>query len=145
MDGKVKYLYYTTEGGVVSPGAVVLELVPSDGRLVVEAKLSANEVVYVKKGQTAKIRLTSSGPAGYGVSEGVVEYISADSIVNDDGHSFYIIKITLKSDRIHYANVSYKFFPGETVMCHILTGKRNLASYFISPFSNFWHKSLTER
>ena len=145
MDGKIKYLYYSTVGGVVSPGAVVLELVPSDGRLVVEAKLSANEVVYVKKGQTAKVRLMSSGPAGYGVSEGVVEYISADSIVNDDGYSFYIIKIRLNSDSIRYADVSYKFFSGETVMCHILTGKRNLASYFVSPFSNFWDKSLTER
>ena len=145
MAGKIKYLYYATEGGVISPGAVVLDLVPSDGKLIVEAKLPANEIVYVKKGQTAKVRLMSSGPAGFGVAEGVVEYISADSIVNEQGSSFYIIKVNVQTDNIRYGDVAYKFFPGETVICHILTGKRNLASYFMSPFSNFRERSLTER
>jgi len=145
MEGKVKYLYYTTEGGVVAPGAVVLDLVPSDGNLIIEARLSANEAVYVKMGQIARVRLVSSGPAGFGFTEGVVSYISADSIYDDGGNSYYIIKIELKSDKIMYNDISYHLFSGENVICNILTGKRSLLSYFLSPFSNFNQNALTER
>ena len=145
MEGKVKYLYYTTEGGVVAPGAVVLDLVPSDGNLIIEARLSANEAVYVKMGQKARVRLVSAGPAGFGFTEGIVNYISADSIYDEVGNSYYIIKIKLKSDKIMYNDISYHLFSGENVICNILTGKRSLLSYFLSPFSNFNQNALTER
>ena len=144
-DGRVKYLYYSTVGGVISPGAVVLEVVPNAGNLIIESKLPVNEKAYVKLGQAAKIRLSAPGPAGFGQLDGRVDYISADSIADQNGAKFFVIRITVDGDSISHKGVSYELGAGEGVECRILIGKRRIIDYFVEPFWRGASMALRER
>jgi len=145
VDGRVKYLYYSTVGGVISPGAVVLEVVPDTGNLIIESKLPINEKAYVKVGQAAKIRLSAPGPAGFGQLDGRVDYISADSIADQNGAKFFVIRITVNGDSISHKGVSYELGAGEIVECRILIGKRRIIDYFVEPFWRGASVTLRER
>tara|TARA_A100001037_G_scaffold292131_1_gene307027 strand:+ start:109 stop:1365 length:1257 start_codon:yes stop_codon:yes gene_type:complete len=145
VDGRVKYLYYSTVGGVISPGAVVLEVVPDTGNLIIESKLPINEKAYVKVGQAAKIRLSAPGPAGFGQLDGRVDYISADSIADQNGAKFFVIRITVNGDSISHKGVSYELGAGESVECRILIGKRRIIDYFVEPFWRGASVTLRER
>ena len=145
VDGRVKYLYYSTVGGVISPGAVVLEVVPNSGNLIIESKLPVNEKAYVKVGQEAKIRLSAPGPAGLGRLDGRVDYISADSIADQNGVKFFIIRITVNGDKISHKGVAYELGAGESVECRILIGKRRIIDYFVEPFWRGASITLRER
>jgi adhesin transport system membrane fusion protein len=145
VDGRVKYLYYSTIGGVISPGAVVLEVLPDAGRLIIESKLPVHEKAYVKVGQAAKVRLTAPGPAGFGRLDGKVDYISADSIEAPSGSKYFVIRITVDGDSISYKGTSYKLGAGESVECRILIGERRIIDYFIEPFGRSASMALREK
>ena len=145
VEGRVKYLYYTTVGGVVSPGAVVVEIVPDAGKLIIEGRLPVNEKAYVKVGQSAKVRLTAPGPAGFGQIDGRVEYISADSISDQNGLTYFLTRITVAGDNVSYNGKSYRLGAGESVECRILTGQRRIIDYFIEPFWKGANEALRER
>ncbi|PPR09047.1 MAG: Type I secretion system membrane fusion protein PrsE [Alphaproteobacteria bacterium MarineAlpha11_Bin1] len=134
VSGRVKYLYYSTIGGVVAPGAVVVEVVPEAGKLIIEARLPVNERAYVKLGQQAKVRLTSPGPAGFGQLNGFVDYISADSISDQNGVPYFLVRISVDGKNISYNGKNYELASGESVECRILIGERRIINYFIEPF-----------
>ncbi|MAI50214.1 MAG: hypothetical protein CMM16_06645 [Rhodospirillaceae bacterium] len=144
-EGRVKYLYYTTVGGVISPGAVVVEIVPDAGKLIVEGRLPVNEKAYVKVGQSVKVRLTAPGPAGFGQLDGRIEYISADSISDQNGLTYFLTRITVEGDTIAYKEKSYQLGAGESVECRILIGERRIIDYFIEPFWRGAGVALRER
>jgi len=145
VGGRVKYLYYTTVGGVVSPGAVVVEIVPRAGQLMIEGRLPVNEKAYVEVGQSVKVRLTAPGPAGFGQLDGRLDYISADSISDQNGLTYFLTRITVDGDSVSYNGKSYQLGAGESVECRILTGQRRIIDYFIEPFWKGANKALRER
>ena len=145
VEGRIKYLYYTTVGGVVSPGAIVVEIVPNSGKLIVEGKLPVNEKAYVKVGQSVKVRLTAPGPAGFGQLDGRVEYISADSISDQNGLTYFLTRITVEGNNVSYNGKSYQLGAGESVECRILIGERRIIDYFIEPFWRGAGVALRER
>jgi membrane fusion protein, adhesin transport system len=144
-DGKIKYLYFSTIGGVVSPGDVILEIVPNEDRLIIEGQLPSSEVAYLRLGQEVKIRLAAAGPAGMGYIDGKVNYISADTIAQPGQNPYYLIKIEISKNKIKYNNEEYKLFPGEAVNCSILTGERRVIDYFIDSFFQLKNNALLER
>ena len=141
----MKYLYYTTVGGVVSPGAVVVEIVPRAGQLMIEGRLPVNEKAYVEVGQSVKVRLTAPGPAGFGQLDGRLDYISADSISDQNGLTYFLTRITVDGDSVSYNGKSYQLGAGESVECRILTGQRRIIDYFIEPFWKGANEALRER
>ncbi|MAL61954.1 MAG: hypothetical protein CL563_03000 [Alphaproteobacteria bacterium] len=145
VKGRVKYLYYTTIGGVIAPGALVLEILPDAGALIVEAKLPVNEKAYVSVGQNAKIRLSAPGPAGLGSLDGRVSYISADSIADANGTTYFLIRITVSENTVSYNGRSYDLGAGESVECRILIGERRIIDYFVEPFWKGADRALRER
>ena len=145
VEGRIKYLYYTTVGGVVSPGAIVVEIVPNSGKLIVEGKLPVNEKAYVKVGQSVKVRLTAPGPAGFGQLDGRVEYISADSISDQNGLTYFLTRITVEGNNVSYNGKTYPLGAGESVECRILIGERRIIDYFIEPFWRGAGAALRER
>jgi adhesin transport system membrane fusion protein len=145
VNGRVKYLYYSTIGGVISPGAVVLEVVPEAGKLIVEAKLPVNEKAYVRLGQRAKVRLTAPGPAGFGQLDGRVDYISADSILDKTGATYFLVRVSVEGKNVSYNGKTYELASGESVECRILIGERRIIDYFIEPFWKGADMALRER
>ncbi|MCG8511397.1 MAG: HlyD family type I secretion periplasmic adaptor subunit, partial [Rhodospirillales bacterium] len=89
VEGVVKTLHVVTRGGVVKPGGDVVEIVPGEDRLVVEAKLSIQDIGYVKEGQIARIKLASPDAIRFGALDGTVTLVSPDTIVTRQGVGFY--------------------------------------------------------
>jgi adhesin transport system membrane fusion protein len=145
VDGKVKVLYHTTTGGIIKPGETILDLVPNDDRLLVEAKLAVEEVVYISLGQKAIVQLAARGNAGSAKILGKVIYISADSITKSGDAPFYLINIKLEKDYFEENGNVYKLLPGIQVFCSILTGSRSIMGYIFDPFFNIFDVALRER
>ena len=145
VKGIVKTLYHSTVAGVVKPGDVVVELVPEDDYLVVEAQFPIHEIVYIKTGQLAKIRLHNPDAFSFGQIQGKVKSISPDSITKEDGIPIYKVMVELDQDFFTHKEKKYNLIPGIQVSCGILTGKRRVFEYLLDPFLSSLDYAFHER
>lgn len=145
VDGTIKSLFVTTLGGVVPPGGALLDIVPSDDRLIIEAKLSTEDIGYVHTGQQAKIRLTSSDASRFGHIDGEVVNISPDTITTKEGTSYYKIKISVAQSYFKHNAERYDLYSGMLVQCNIITGQRTVMDYLVEPFLSKLNTPLSER
>ena len=145
VDGIVKTLAFNTLGAVIPPGRTVMEIVPVNDRLVVEARLPPREIGFVRPGQRAKIRLASHLAGRFEAVTGRIEQVSPDSIVVEDGSSFYKVRIALNQDSFRHGDIRFALTPGVQVNCAIVTGERSVLSYLLDPFRKSLGLALTER
>ncbi|HJO71834.1 MAG TPA: HlyD family type I secretion periplasmic adaptor subunit [Rhodospirillales bacterium] len=145
VDGVVKTLYVYTVGGVVQPGATVVDVVPGTDRLVIEAKLSPQDIGYVHAGQTATVRLASSDAARFGNLDGEVVQVSPDTLETAEGIPYYKVRITTAHDYFEIKDERYRLVPGVQVMCNILTGQRSVLQYLSDPFLGSFQQAFSER
>lgn len=145
VDGIVKTLNVTTEGGVIKPGSTVLELVPSDDKLVVEARLAIRDIGFVQVGNETQLQLASSDAQLFNKLIGQVTHISPDTLVNEKGVAFY--KIRIETDQAYFDNGSqrFKLYPGMNIQSNILTGQRTVMEYILSPILGSADSALQER
>lgn len=145
--GEVKVIYFKTKGGVVPPGGVVMEVVPSGEKLVVEVKLPVADIGYVEIGQTANLRLASRDAMRFGSIKGKVAYVSPDSSSGNTPQEgpYYRVRIETNVDRFESGGQSYRLIPGVQVVASIITGDRSLFSYFMSPFLSASVTAFRER
>jgi adhesin transport system membrane fusion protein len=140
--GTVKRLLVSTVGGVVQPGKEVVEIVPLDDALILEAKITPKDIAFLRPGQDAVVKFTAYDFAIYGGLDAVVEQISADSVTDDKGNAFYIVRVrTLKSS----LGENLPIIPGMVAEVDILTGKKTVLSYLIKPVIRAKANALTER
>ncbi len=145
VDGVVKALYVFTRGGVVRPGAPVVDVVPVEDRLIVEAKLPTQDIGYVQAGQTALIKLASADAMRFGALEGTVSQVSPDTIVSEDGVPFYKVRIETERDYFERGSMRYNLFPGMQVTTSIQTGHRTILEYILAPFLYSMDSAMRER
>lgn len=134
VSGIVKRLYAVTEGGVIRAGDTVMDIVPEDDRLIVEAKLPPQDVGYVRVGLPAFVQLETADAARLGKIGGVVKHVSPDSLVTSEGQSFYIVHIEV--ERAYFGDDGNRvmLFPGMIVSAGIVLGERSVLEYMVSPF-----------
>ncbi len=143
VDGIVQRLTINTLGGVAQPGQEVVEVVPTDDTLLVEARIAPQDIAFLRPGQPATIKLTAYDFAIYGGLEAEVVHISPDTITDDEGNTFYLVRVrTLEGDGDHQA---LDVMPGMTAQVDILTGKRTVMQYLLKPVLRAWQDSLGER
>ena len=145
VDGVVKTLYVYTVGGVVQPGATVVDVVPGADRLVIEAKLSTQDIGYVHPGQAVTVRLAASGAARFGNLDGEVVQVSPDTIETNEGIPYYKVRIAIPRDYFEAKGERYRLVPGVQVMCSILTGQRSVLQYLTDPFLGSFQQAFRER
>ena len=145
VDGLIKYLYHSTIGGIVKPGGTVVDIVPEGDKLLIEAQLPVQEVIYVASGQIAKVRPLTPDAANFGQLEGRVVHVSPDSIREGDKIPFYLITIELESENFESKGKMYPLLPGIQVTCSIRTGDRSVLEYLIGPFMTIPNTALHER
>jgi len=145
MDGIVKTLYVVTVGGVVKPGGTILDLVPLNDKLVIEARLPIQDVGYISPDQPAKIRLASSDASRFNPIEGKVISISPDTLISDNGGAYYKVRIETDENRFQAGEFSYQLYPGMIIDASIHTGERTVADYILSPFISRMNMALGER
>ena len=145
VDGVVKQLHVFTVGGVVKAGEPVIDLVPSDDRLIIEAALPTHDIGYVRVGQPATIKLNSPDLARFGNIAGTVAQISPDTLLTDDGMPYYKVRVETGQDHFEKGGLRYELFPGMQVIASIQTGQRRVFEYILDPFLGSMDEALRER
>ncbi len=142
VHGTVQRLYTNTVGGVVQPGHEVVEIIPLDDALLIEAKVAPKDIAFLHPGQKAIVKFTAYDFAIYGGLTGTLEHISADTMKDDKENVFYLVRV--KTDRSGF-DASLPIIPGMTTQVDILTGKKTVLSYLLKPVLRAKQNALTER
>ncbi len=145
VDGVVKTLHVTTLGGVLGPGQTVADIVPSEDRLIIEARLSITDIGHVQEGQSAAVRLMGREASVYGKIDGTVIHVAPDTTVTPEGRVFYLVRVETAQDHFSNGDAIYRLFPGMAMMVHIHTGKRTVLQYMTEPFTARFTGALQER
>jgi HlyD family type I secretion membrane fusion protein len=143
--GYVKGLKVNTMGGVIQPGQPIMEIVPVDGKLIVESRITTRDVGHLQIGQRAKIKIDTYDFARYGAVRGTLISISATTFQDDNGRPYY--KGIIKLDRV-YAGHNPKanpITPGMTVQAEIVTGSKSVLAYLLKPITTTLQSGLRER
>jgi len=141
--GRVQRLLANTVGGVLSPGKDIVEIVPLDDALVLEAKVQPRDIAFIHPGQKATVKFTAYDFSIYGGLDAVVENISPDTVTDERGtNTFYIVRV-----RTHQTNFSDKMpiIPGMTAEVDVLTGKKTVLAYLLKPVLKAHAYALRER
>ena len=142
VNGKISRLYVNTVGGVIQPGQEVIEVVPSDDALVLETKIQPKDIAFVTHLQKATVKLTAYDYTIYGTLDALVESISADSIIDDEGNAFYIVKVRTLESKL---GEGLPIIPGMVAQVDIITGKKSVLSYLLKPVLKAKSYAFTER
>ncbi len=143
--GTIKQINLNTIGGVVRPGESILEIVPLDDTLLVEARIRPADIAFLHPGQKAMIKITAYDFSLFGGLEGTVEAISADTIEEDNGESFFKVKLRTQKNAISYRGEDLPIIPGMTASVDILTGKKSVLAYLLKPILRAKQNALRER
>ncbi|MBT3135870.1 HlyD family type I secretion periplasmic adaptor subunit [Alteromonas sp. ALT199] len=142
INGTVQRLLINTVGGVITPGSAVVELVPQDDQLIVEAKVSPKDIAFIREGQPAILKFSAYDFTIYGGMSAEVQHISADAITNEKDETYYLVRLETKRS---IADESLDILPGMIVQVDILTGKKTVLNYILSPLFNVTASALRER
>ena len=140
--GTVKRLLVNTVGGVVQPGKELVEIVPLDDALLLEARVAPRDIAFLRPSQKAIVKFNAYDFAIYGGLEGVLEHISADTVADERGNPFYIVRVrTIKPD----FGEKRPIVVGMIAEVDILTGNKSVLSYLVKPVLRAKEYALTER
>ena len=146
LSGIVNKIHVKTLGGVLQPGAPIMEIVPIEDSLLVEAKISPSDIAFVKLEQEATVRLTAYDYSIYGGLEGEVARISADTFLNEeDGQSYYQILIQTGERSLKTTTERFEILPGMVAQVDIKTGKKSVLDYLSKPLMRAKMNAFTER
>ncbi len=143
--GIVKKIYVNTRGGVVAPGERLIEVVPLEDTLLIEANIRPTDIAFIRPGQQATVKITAYDFSIYGGLEGRVEHISADTITNDKGESFYLIRVRTDRNYLGSEEKPLAIIPGMTAEVDILTGRKTVLDYLLKPVLKARYNALRER
>ncbi len=143
--GTVNKLHLTTLGAVVQPGAALIEIVPADDSLLIEANLNPRDVAFVRPGANASVKISAYDYLVYGSLEGQLERISADTLETRDGFEFF--RVIVRTDRSFLGNEEnpYPITPGMIATVDIQTGSKTVLSYLAKPLLRARSEALRER
>lgn len=151
MDGIVKNVHLTTIGGVLRPGDEVLQIVPTGQELIVEAKVSPSDIAYVRKGQSASVKFDAYDSGIYGSGEGLVTYISPDTLIEQGPAAgadrvYYRVHVRVDTSKmVHHPNERIEIQPGMTATIEIKTGENTVLRYLLKPIIKTMSSALGER
>ncbi len=143
--GVVQQMLVSTIGGVIQPGSDIVEIVPLDDTLLVEAKVRPQDIAFLHPGQEAMVKFSAYDFTVYGGLKAELEHISADSITDEDGNSFFLIH--LRTDKSHLGSDEKPLLiiPGMMASVDIITGHKSVLSYLLKPIIRAKAEALRER
>ena len=140
--GRIQRLLANTVGGVVQPGKDIVEIVPLDDSLVLDARVQPRDIAFIHPGQKANVKFTAYDFSIYGGLDADVENISPDTVIDEKGNAYYVVRV-----RTHLASFNEKLpiIPGMTAEVDILTGQKTVLSYLLKPVLKVKSYALRER
>lgn len=142
LKGVVKRLLANTVGGVVQPGKDVVELVPSEDALLLETKVLPKDIAFIRPKQSALVKFTAYDYSIYGGLDARVESIGADSITDDKGNTYFLVKVRTLRPRL---GAGLPIIPGMMAEVDIVTGKKSILTYLLKPVLRAKQVALSER
>ncbi len=147
-DGKIKNINVTTIGGVVKPGEVIMQILPTSSDLVIDAKVSPADIAYVKEGQDATVKLDAYDYSIFGAMNGTVNYISPDTLMEQTPKGeepYYRVLIVIKGAEFKGRGNEIVIKPGMTASVDIKAMERTVLSYLTKPLTKTLSEGLGER
>ncbi len=146
VNGTVKSVKVTTIGGVVQPGSELLEIVPLEDNLLVEAKVKPRDIAFLRPGQEALVKITAYDFSIYGGFPAKLENIGADSITDEKkGDSYYLVQVRTTSNVPARSDKPLAIIPGMTATVHIQTGEKTFLHYLLKPIIKTKEMAFRER
>ncbi|WP_114765493.1 HlyD family type I secretion periplasmic adaptor subunit [Vibrio rhodolitus] len=143
VTGTVKTLNINTVGGVIQPGMDIVEIVPSEDTLLVEAKIAPQDIAFLRPELPAIVKFSAYDFTKYGGLEGTLEHISADTTTDEEGNSFYLVRVRTNETSLN-KDASLPIIPGMTASVDIITGKRTVMDYLLKPILSAKTNALKE-
>ncbi|WP_122518554.1 HlyD family type I secretion periplasmic adaptor subunit [Pseudomonas viridiflava] len=143
--GIVKTLKVNTIGGVVQPGSDLLEIVPLEDNLLIEAKVRPQDVAFLHPGQKAMVKFSAYDYTLYGGLPARLELIGADTITDDKDNSFYLIQVRTDSNHLGSDSRPLLIIPGMIATVDIITGEKSVLDYLLKPVLKARAEALRER
>ena len=140
--GTIKRLLVNTIGGVVQPGDDMVEIVPLDDALLLETKISPRDIAFLRPDQPATVKFTAYDFAVYGGLDAVVDQIGADTVTDDRGNSFYLVRVRTLENSL---GENLPIIPGMVAQVDIVTGEKTVLSYLMKPVLRAKSNALRER
>lgn len=145
VSGHVMDLQFHTVGAVVAPGARILEVVPNDDRLIIEAKLNPNDIELIKPGTKTKVQLTAYKEKKVPKLDGEVISISADIMTDQmTAERYFQVRVLLNEETTHKLNRNVTLYPGMPAQLFFIAGERTFANYMLSPITDTVYKAFRE-
>ncbi|WP_373070624.1 HlyD family type I secretion periplasmic adaptor subunit [Sulfurimonas sp.] len=145
VDGIVQKLYVNTLGGVIKPGADLVEIVPTNEKLYLEVKIKPSDIAFIHPGAEAKVKISAYDYAIHGGLIGKVVNISPDTITDKEDNTFYLIYIETEKNYLGTKENPMKIIPGMTVNVDIVTGKKTVMQYILKPILKSKQYVFSER
>ncbi|HEX7342934.1 MAG TPA: HlyD family efflux transporter periplasmic adaptor subunit, partial [bacterium] len=145
VNGTVNRLLINTVGGVIQPGMNLVEIVPTEGTLLIETKIPPRDIAFLRPNQQATVKFTAYDFTIYGGLDAKLEQISADSITDEKGNSFYLVQLRTDKNYLGSKTNPLPIIPGMIASVDILTGKKTILSYLLKPVLRAKHMALRER
>lgn len=148
VKGIVKRIKVNTIGGVIQPGMDIIEIVPLDDTLLIEAKIKPADIGFIKIGQDATVKLSAYDYSIYGGLPGKVEQISADTITDDKKQkeeTYYIIRVRTERNFLGSPQKPLYIIPGMMATVDILTGHKSVLAYILKPILKAKQTAMRER
>lgn len=142
VKGTVKRLLVNTVGGVVQPGRDIVEIVPSEDQLLLEAKVLPKDIAFLRPGQKAMVKFTAYDFSIYGGIEATLEHIGADSVTDEKGNTFYTVRVRTNRPSL---SGNLPIIPGMVAEVDIITGEKSILNYLLKPVLRAKQAALSER
>lgn len=145
VSGTVVELRFHTVGGVIGPGDPILDIVPEEEDLLIDARISPTDIDAVRPGQTARIHFSAYAQRNQPQITGTVRQISADSLVDDqNGERYYLARVRVDRDQLAELAPEIEIIPGMPAEALIVTGERTVLDYLLEPLEETLRRGLRE-
>jgi adhesin transport system membrane fusion protein len=145
VEGTIKQILVNTPGAVIQPGMDLIEIVPSNDTLLVEARVRPADIAFIHPGQNATVKLTAYDYSIYGGLDSELEFISADTITDEKGDHFFQIRVRTRENHLGSDANPLPIIPGMIATVDIMTGKKTVMDYLLDPLKKAQEAALSER
>lgn len=143
VKGTVNRLLVNTVGGVVQPGKDMIEIVPLEDALLLEARVLPRDIAFLHPGQPVTVKFTAYDFSIYGGLDGTLEHIGADTVTDEKGNAFYTVRV--RTNKPGFGDANLPIIPGMVAEVDILTGKKSVLTYLLKPVLRAKNVAMTER
>ncbi|MGB5455182.1 MAG: HlyD family type I secretion periplasmic adaptor subunit [Gammaproteobacteria bacterium] len=144
VKGVVQRLYANTIGGVIAPGGEIMEIVPREDALLIEVRIKPADIAYINVGQEARLKFTAYDFAIHGSLKGIVNFVSADTVTDEEGVSYYVARVRPEKPYLGIKSNPMQIKVGMASETDIITDKKTILEYLLKPIHRGLERALKE-